>query len=50
MGRVYAANTVGGIVGAILFSVIAIPLLGTRDSQRLMIVIAASAGVMLLIS
>ena len=50
VGRVYAANTVGGIVGAILFSVIAIPLLGTRDSQRLMIVIAASAGVMLLIS
>jgi spermidine synthase len=50
VGRVYASNTVGGIVGAVLFSIIAIPVLGTQDSQRLMIAIAAIAGLLLLVS
>ena len=48
VGRVYAANTVGGIIGAIGFSVIAIPALGTQDSQRLMIGIAVVAGLVML--
>ena len=49
MGRVYAAgNTVGGIIGAIGFSIIAIPALGTQGAQRLMIAIAAVAGLVLL--
>jgi len=50
VGRVYAANTVGGIIGAVAFSVIAIPMLGTQDSQRALIVIAIVAGLVMLIS
>jgi spermidine synthase len=50
VGRVYAANTVGGIVGAIVFSMIAIPVIGTQNSQRLMIGIAAVSGLLLLAS
>jgi spermidine synthase len=49
VARVYAANTVGGIVGALGFSMLAIPALGTENSQRLMIAIAAVAGVVLLL-
>jgi spermidine synthase len=40
VGRVYAANTVGAIVGSVLFSVVAIPMLGTQQAQRLLIAIA----------
>ena len=48
MAGVYAANTVGAIVGALGFSLIAIPLLGTQDAQRLLILLTlASAGVLL---
>jgi spermidine synthase len=50
VGRVYAANTVGGIIGAVGFSIVAIPLLGTQGSQRLMIAIAAVSGLIMLIS
>jgi spermidine synthase len=49
VGRVYAANTVGGIVGAIGFSLIVIPAIGTQNAQRLMIGIAAAAGVIMLV-
>jgi spermidine synthase len=45
---VYAANTVGAIVGGLGFSLIAIPYLGTQDAQRLLILLAiVSAGVLL---
>ncbi|MFZ3315700.1 spermidine synthase [Mycobacterium sp.] len=37
VGRVYAANTVGGILGALAFSIILIPWIGTQDCQRLLI-------------
>jgi spermidine synthase len=40
VGRVYAANTVGGIVGALAFSIILIPWIGTQDCQRLLIALA----------
>ncbi len=40
VGRVYAANTVGAIVGALVFSVIAIPQIGTQQSERLLILLA----------
>lgn len=46
MGGVYAANTIGAVVGALAFGLIAIPVLGTQWSQRLLIGVAAlSAGV-----
>ncbi len=43
-GGVYAANTIGAIVGAIVSASILIPWLGTRQSQRVLIVIAAIAA------
>jgi spermidine synthase len=36
-GEVYAANTAGSIVGALLFSLVVIPRLGTRVSQQMLI-------------
>jgi spermidine synthase len=41
VGRVYAANTVGGIFGALAFSIVLIPWVGTQDCQRLLIALAA---------
>ena len=41
VSRVYAANTVGAIVGALLFSLVMIPRVGTHTSQRALIVVAA---------
>jgi hypothetical protein len=37
VGGVYAANTVGAIVGSLTFSMVLIPWLGTRGSQVVMI-------------
>ncbi len=48
VGRVYAANTIGAVVGALVFSLLIIPGLGTQDAQRAMIWIAASAAVVML--
>jgi spermidine synthase len=39
-GRVYAVNTVGGIFGALAFSIILIPWIGTQNCQRLLIALA----------
>ena len=41
VGRVYAANTLGAIFGALFFSLAAVPLWGTQASQRILIGIAA---------
>jgi spermidine synthase len=41
VGEVYAANTVGGILGSLGFAVIFIPWIGSQDSQRLLIAISA---------
>ena len=43
VGAVYAANTVGAIVGAVGFSVFLIPAAGTLWAQRILIAIAAIA-------
>ncbi len=48
VGGVYAANTVGAILGALGFSMILIPWLGTRGSQRVMIALAAVNVLLLL--
>jgi spermidine synthase len=41
VGRVYAANTLGAIVGALLISLILVPAVGTQQSQRVILAIAA---------
>jgi spermidine synthase len=43
-GEVYAANTAGSIVGALAFSLLLIPILGTQGSQRLLIWLAAAGA------
>lgn len=47
IGRVYAANTVGAILGALLFGVVAVPAFGTQNAQRVLIVFAALAALVL---
>lgn len=37
VGRLFAANTLGAIVGAVAFSIIVIPALGSQAAQRLLI-------------
>jgi spermidine synthase len=41
VGGVYAANTVGAILGSLVFSMLVIPQIGTQWGQRLLIIIAA---------
>ena len=48
VGRVYAANTVGGIFGAVAFSIILIPSIGTQDCQRLLIALATISALIVL--
>ena len=43
-GEVYASNTAGSIVGALAFSLLLIPTLGTRESQQLLILLAVAAA------
>jgi spermidine synthase len=49
VGGVYAANTVGAILGSLAFSLVLIPWLGTHGSQRVMIGLSG-AGVLLLVA
>ena len=44
-GEVYAANTAGSILGALLFSLIVIPDLGTRNSQQWLIGISIAGAI-----
>lgn len=44
VGRVYAANTVGAIIGAIGFSLLLIPQVGTQQAQRLLVGLSAAAA------
>jgi spermidine synthase len=49
VGRIYAANTLGAILGALVASAALIPLIGTQNSQRV-IAIASGAAAMLALS
>ena len=49
VARVYAANTFGGIVGALVASLVLIAWIGTRDTQRAMLVLVALGGFVLLL-
>ena len=49
VGTTYAANTVGAIVGALGFSVIFVPWIGSRGSERLLIVLSVVAALLVLL-
>ena len=44
-GSVYAANTAGAIIGALLFSLVLIPTVGTRVSQQILIALAVATAI-----
>ena len=48
VGTVYAANTIGAVVGALVFSLLVIPAFGTQDAQRLLIWDALAAAIVML--
>ena len=50
VGRVYAANTAGGIVGALAFSIVLIPWIGTQNCQRLLLALAAMSALIVFAS
>ena len=47
VGTVYAANTIGGIIGALLGSLLIIAWLGTQASQRILIATAAVSALLM---
>ena len=48
VGGIYAANTAGAIVGALAFSVLLIPHIGTQNCERVLIAIAAVSALIVL--
>jgi spermidine synthase len=49
VGETYAANTLGAIVGAVTFSMILIPGIGTQNAQRVLVVLSAAAALTVLV-
>jgi spermidine synthase len=47
VGDVYAANTVGAILGAVGFSIVLIPWVGTQGAQQTLIALSVLAGLIL---
>jgi spermidine synthase len=50
VGKVYSANTVGAIIGALVTSLLLIAWIGTQGAQRVLIGLAAFSGLVLLFS
>ncbi len=48
VGGIYAANTGGAILGALSFSLLLVPWIGTQGCERLLIVLAAISAVLIL--
>ncbi|WP_165068548.1 fused MFS/spermidine synthase [Paludisphaera rhizosphaerae] len=44
VGRVYASNTVGALLGALVFSLLLVPAVGTAHAERVLIGLAAAAA------
>ena len=49
VGSVYAANTLGAIVGALLVSITLVPAIGTQNSERAMLLLSAAAALVMLL-
>ena len=47
-GGIYAANTLGGIVGALAVSLVLIPWIGTQQCERIILVLSAAAALIAL--
>ncbi len=45
-GETYAANTVGAILGAVLFSIVLVPWFGTQGSERILMILAMLAALL----
>ncbi len=50
VGGVYAANTVGAIIGSLAFSMLLIPNYGTHGAERILIIVAALSAILALAS
>jgi len=48
VGGIYGANTAGAIVGALSFSLLLVPAIGTQGCERVLIVLAAASAVFVL--
>ena len=48
VGRIYAANTFGAILGSLVFTLILIPWIGTDGAEKTLIVLAAVGGLVVL--
>lgn len=48
-GGIYAANTLGGIVGALAVSLSLIPWIGSQNTQRLLVIVSALSGLLVLL-
>jgi spermidine synthase len=48
VGGVYAANTIGAIAGALVFSLLLVPAIGTAGAERVLIGLAATAALVAL--
>jgi spermidine synthase len=48
-GKIYAANTLGGIVGALAVSLALIPWIGSQNTERLLIIVSALSGLLVLV-
>lgn len=49
VGTVYAANTIGGIIGALFGSLLVIAAFGTQNAQRVLIALAAISALVMLV-
>jgi spermidine synthase len=49
VGRVYAANTFGAILGALAFSIVLVPWIGTANCERALLLLAAAAALVVLL-
>ncbi len=49
VGGVYAANTIGAIVGALAFSIFLVPAIGTQNAQRALMLLAGAGALLLLV-
>jgi len=49
VGNVYAANTLGSIIGALGITLILIPAIGTQQSERVLLILSAASGLFLIV-